>query len=135
MPDDKPDVTTDLLAQLYGALDRLNAVATRVPAAALAATQLPTMPSMPTPGKITAVQISAVAGAVRAQRSTVAALRSSLDAFEQQLEVLERLLEPLESMSQSWAQLEQTITGAAWPYGGYGSSRKEDTNRDLDGPG
>ena len=111
MADDQRDMTTDLLARLYGALDQLNAAAAQVPGVAQAAAHLPKLPSIPTPGRITAAQVSAIAGALRAQRSTIASLRTSLDAFEQQLEVLERLLEPLESLSRSWAELERKITG------------------------
>lgn len=112
MAGDHPDVPIDLLAQLRGALDRLNAVAARVPGVAQAATHLPAMPTIPAPGQTTAAQVSAIAGAVRAQRSTIEALRISLDAFEQQLEVLERLLEPIESLSNAWAQLERRVTGS-----------------------
>jgi len=106
--DNQPDPAVDLLAQLRGALEQLNAVAARVPGVAQASAHLP---SIPAPARITAAQISAMVGAVRAQRASMQALRTSLDAFEQQLEVFERLLEPLESVSQTWAQLERRVTG------------------------
>lgn len=109
--EDQPDASVDLLTQLRGAVDRLNAVAARVPGVAQAASHLPSMPAFPAPGRTTALQISAVAVAVRAQRSAMQALRISLDAYEQQLEVLEELLEPLESLSQAWAQIESRVTG------------------------
>ena len=109
--DNQPDPAVDLLAQLRGALEQLNAVAARVPGVAQATAHLPNLPSIPAPARITAAQISAMVGAVRAQRASMQALRTSLDAFEQQLEVFERLLEPLESVSQTWAQLERRVTG------------------------
>ena len=109
--DNQPDPSVDLLAQLRGALEQLNAVAARVPGVAQAAARLPVVPPITAPGRITAAQIAAMVGAVRAQRSAMQALRTSLDAFEQQLEVFERLLEPLESLSQAWAQLERRVTG------------------------
>jgi hypothetical protein len=110
-PDRQPDVSVDMLAQLRGALDHLNGIAARVPGVAQTAAHLPDFPTIPTPGKITAAQISAVVGAVRAQRSTMQALRNSLDAFDQQLEILEQLLEPLESVSGTWARIEGSVSG------------------------
>ncbi len=109
--DNQPDVSVDVFAQLRGALEHLNAVVTRVPGVAQAAALVPDLPTIPAPGKITAAQVSALVGAVRAQRSTMQALRSSLDAFDQQLEVFERLLEPLESVYAMWAQIEGRVTG------------------------
>ena len=109
--DEQRNPSAEMLGRLRGALDHLNAVAARVPGVAQVAASAPGLPAIPAPGRITAAQISAVIGAIRAQRSAVQSLRSSLDAFEQQLDVLERLLEPFESLSQTWAQLEGRITG------------------------
>jgi hypothetical protein len=109
--ENQPDLAGDILTQLRGALEHVNVIAARVPGVAQVAAHLPDLPTLPTPAKITAAQISAVVGAVRAQRSTMQALRSSLDAFDQQLEVLEQLLEPLESVSEAWAQIEGTLSG------------------------
>ena len=75
--DNQPDPAVDLLAQLRGALEQLNAVAARVPGVAQATAHLP---SIPAPARITAAQISAMVGAVRAQRASMQALRTSLDA-------------------------------------------------------
>jgi len=110
--DDLRDLSADMLGQLRGALDHLNTIAARVPGVAQAAAHIPSVPTFPAPGKITAAQISAVVGAVRAQRSSIQSMRISLDAYEQQLDVLERLLEPFESVSQAWARIEGSITGA-----------------------
>jgi hypothetical protein len=112
--DDQCGGSVDLLGQLRAAVDQLNAVATRVPGVTQVTAHVPSLPSLPTfpaPGKITAVQISAVVGSVRAMRSNIQTLRISLDAFEQQLDVLERLLEPFESLTQTWAQVEAKVTG------------------------
>lgn len=113
--DKKPEVPLDLVSQLRGALERLTAVTMSVPgiAAAQAAAFTPALglPSLPTPGGLTASQIAAIAGTVRAQRSSIAALRTSLDAFDQQLDVLEQLLGPLESIASTWATLEGHVTG------------------------
>ena len=45
------------------------------------------MPTVPMPGGLAAGQISAIAGAIRAQRSGIATMRANLDAYEQQLAV------------------------------------------------
>ena len=56
--DNQPDPAVDLLAQLRGALEQLNAVAARVPGVAQATAHLPNLPSIPAPARITAAQIS-----------------------------------------------------------------------------
>lgn len=122
--DDLRDTSADMLGQLRGALDRLNTIAARVPGVAEAAAHVPSVPSFPAPGKITAAQISAVVGAVRAQRSSIQSMRISLDAYEQQLDVLERLLEPFESLSQAWARIEGTVSDAR------GATASAQTGRD-----
>ncbi|HEY3262386.1 MAG TPA: hypothetical protein VGJ95_19320 [Pseudonocardiaceae bacterium] len=109
--EDRPELSNDLLSQLRGALDRLNSMVWQVPGVAPAGGPSVGLPSIPTPGSISAAQVAAIAGAIRAQRGAIESLRTGLDAFEQQLEVLERLLEPLESMTQAWAQLERRFTG------------------------
>jgi hypothetical protein len=98
----------DLLNQLWTTMERLGAAAGQMPAMT---GQMLRMPTVPMPGGLAAGQISAIAGAIRAQRSGIATMRANLDAYEQQLAVMEQLMEPLEEMTKSWAQAEKRITG------------------------
>src|SRR4051794_28871137 len=129
--DDQPDVYGDMFTQLRRALEQFNVIAARVPGVAQATSHLPGLPTIPTPGRLTAAQVSAVMGAVRAQRSTMQALRSSLDAFDQQLEILERVLEPVESMSETWAQIERRFSGDRESFG---ERRPPEARRSGGGP-
>ena len=98
----------DLLNQLWTTMERLGAAAGQMPG--MTAKMLG-MPTVPMPGGLAAGQMSAIAGAIRAQRSGIATMRANLDAYEQQLVVMEQMLEPLEEMTRSWAEAEKRITG------------------------
>lgn len=117
-PPGGPDPATpaDLTAQLQAVVERVNAIATWVPgverierAVGGAASELSSLPHLPSPGALTSTQVAAVTSAIRAQRTTIEATRATLDAFEQQLQVLEELLGPLETFSHAWAELERHL--------------------------
>ncbi len=61
----------------------------------------------PMPGSLTAAQLSAIAGAVGAQRASVKAMQSQLGSLDEQLGVLESILEPLVQWSSTWADVEK----------------------------
>lgn len=106
--DDAAKLPQDLMAQFRETLERLGAVAGQMPGVTA---QMLGMPTVPMPGGLAAGQVSAIVGAIRAQRSSITTMRTSLDAYEQQLKVLEELMGPLETMTKSWAHAEKRITG------------------------
>lgn len=70
---------------------------------------VPSLPSVPLPGAISAAQLNVIASALAAQRSSIAALQAQLTAFDEQLEALEGVLGPLAEWSKKWAEFERLV--------------------------
>src|SRR5687768_12963902 len=94
----------EFVNQLRGFTERLQALPSAVPGR-------PSLPSLPSPpGAMSAAQLKAIAGAIRAQRTSMAAMRAQLEAFDDQMAVFERILDPLVEWSTTWARLEQAVS-------------------------
>jgi hypothetical protein len=94
----------EFVNQLRAFTDRLQALPGAVPGR-------PSLPSLPSPpGAMSAAQLEAIAGAIKAQRTSMAAMRAQLDAFDEQMAVFERIIDPLVEWSTTWARLEQAVS-------------------------
>ena len=73
---------------------------------------VPSLPGLPLPGALSAVQLHSIASGVAAQRSGIAALQAQLTAFDEQLALLEGILGPLAEWSRTWADFEGLVMNA-----------------------
>jgi hypothetical protein len=64
---------------------------------------------MPTPGALSAEQLTAIADSVAEQRRSIEALLAQLSSFDEHLALLEQAIGPLAEWSRAWADLEQRM--------------------------
>ena len=110
----------DFAGQMRAFADRMMAgwgAAGGAPAASTPS--LPALPKMP--ATMSAEQIQALMDDLAARRAQVQALRNQLETFDEQLGTLEASVRPFLEWTQTWADLEKTMT-QFWrpPSGGSG---------------